>query len=112
MRPRAGLLAGEEGARGGVVVGDGGTGVRGGTKLRGFRRGVNDSEQIQADQPLTCSLDGGTFATAWVRRFPTSWVPVNIFQDLICWLSLANINITRDGGKAFGRKTIGDQNVD
>ena len=46
MRPRAGLLAGEEGARGGVVVGDGGTGVRGGTKLRGFRRGVNDSEQM------------------------------------------------------------------
>ena len=36
MRPRAGLLAGQERARCGVVVGDGGAGVRGGTKLRGF----------------------------------------------------------------------------
>ena len=37
MRPRASVLAGEEGAGGGAVVGDGGAGVRGGTELRGFR---------------------------------------------------------------------------
>lgn len=35
-RPRAGLLAGQERARRGAVVGDGGAGVRGGTKLREF----------------------------------------------------------------------------
>jgi len=35
-RPRADVLAGEEGTRRGAVVGDGGAGVRGGTKLRGF----------------------------------------------------------------------------
>ena len=35
-RPRAGLLAGEERARRSDMVGDGGAGVMGGTKLRGF----------------------------------------------------------------------------
>ena len=37
MRPRSEVLAGEEGKRGGGVVGKGGDGMKGGTELRGFR---------------------------------------------------------------------------
>ncbi len=39
MRPRAGILAGEEGAGGGGLVGDGGAGVSGWNKVAGVLRG-------------------------------------------------------------------------